>query len=131
MLSILLFFQVTTEEIYELVSNQEETDTLTVLYLNYAAKIGFKAAVIRTPDTDILMILLHDAQNIPLTVYVDIGTGKNRTLVNVSDLADSLGNDYCTMALGLYVYTGENATSAFRGKGKLGPLKKFQSQPKY
>ena len=30
------------------------------------------------------------------------------------------------MLLGLYVFTGEDVTSAFKGKGKGGPLKKLQ-----
>jgi len=40
-------------EIEELKSNQEETDTRVVLYLNYAVKLGYKSAVVRTPDSDI------------------------------------------------------------------------------
>ena len=71
-------FQVTTREIHELVSNQEETDTRVVLYLMYAAKLGYKPAGVRTPDTDIFLILLHHAHSIPLNIYLDSGTGKHR-----------------------------------------------------
>ena len=56
-------------EIYELASNQEETATRVVLYLKFAASMGYKSAVVRTPDTDILVILLHHAPSIPMTVY--------------------------------------------------------------
>ena len=42
---------VKVQEIHELVSNQEETDTRIVLYLKYAARLGYKSAVGRTPDT--------------------------------------------------------------------------------
>ena len=45
-------------------------------------------------------------------------------LINVSELAERKGAEYCTVILGLYVFTGEDATSAFKGKGKGGPLKK-------
>lgn len=121
----------TTNEIHELVSNQEETDTRVVLYLKYAAKQGYKSAVVRSPDTDILMILLYHAQSIPLTIYLDIGAGKHRQIINVSELADVKGQEYCTMLLGIYVFTGEDTTSAFKGKGKVGPLKKLQNNPKY
>ncbi|XP_063959228.1 uncharacterized protein LOC135154916 [Lytechinus pictus] len=122
---------VTPHEIHELESNQEETDTRVVLYLKYAAKLGYKSAVVRTPDTDIFLILLHYAQSIPITIYLDTGTGKHRQIVNVSELAESKGADYCTTVLGLFVFTGEDVTSAFKGKGKVGPLKKLQSHPKY
>ena len=123
--------QVTAREIHELLSNQEETDTRVVLYLQYAAKLGYKSAVVRTPDTDIFCILLHHAQSIALTIYLDTGTGKHRQIVNVSEIAEMKGADYCTMILGLYVFTGEDVTSAFKGKGKVGPIKKLQSHHKY
>ena len=123
--------QVTAREIHELVSNQEETDTRVVLYLQYAAKLGYKSAVVRTPDTDIFLILLHHAQSIALTIYLDTGTGKHRQIVNVIEIAEMKGADYCTMILGLYVFTGEDVTSAFKGNGKVGPIKKLQSHHKY
>ena len=124
-------FQVTANEMHELVSNQEETDTRTALYLKYAAKLGYKLAVIRTPDTDIFFILLHHAQSIALTVFLDIGTGKHLQLVNVSKAAESLEVNYCNILLGFYAFTGEDATSAFKGKGNIGQLKKLQTIPKY
>ena len=88
-------------------------------------------AVIRTPDTDIFMILLHHTLSIPLTVLLDTGTGKHRQIINVSEVAESLGNGYCTSILSLYVFTGDDVTCAFKGKGKVGPMKKLQSYPKY
>ena len=102
-----------------------------MIYLHYATRLGYKSAVVRTPDTDIFMILLHHARSITLTVYLDTGTGKHRKIVNVSEMAESHGADYCTTILGLYVFTGEDVTSAFKGEGKIGPLKKLQSHPKF
>ena len=78
--------------------------------------------MVRTPDTDIFFILLHHAKSIPLTIYIDIGTGKHRQIINVSKLAESKGEDYYTTVLGLYVFTGEDVTSTFKGKWKVGTL---------
>ncbi|XP_052812091.1 uncharacterized protein LOC128239473 isoform X1 [Mya arenaria] len=89
--------RVNCDEIPELSSNQEETDTRVVIYLKYAATQGYKSAVVRTPDTD--LILLHHAPSIDLDIYIDLGTGKNRELINVSELADTKGNLVMT---GLY-----------------------------
>ena len=47
--------EVTTCEIHQLPSDQEETDTRVVLYLHYTAKLGYKSAVVRTPDSDIFL----------------------------------------------------------------------------
>lgn len=127
----IISFQVTAQEIHELTSNQEETDTRIVLYLKYAAKLGYKSAVVRTPDTDIFVILLFYANTTGLTIFLDIGTGKHRQIVNISQMAESMGADNCKMVLGLYVFTGEDVTSSFKGKGKIGPLKKLQHHPIY
>uniref|UniRef100_UPI00358F3B0A uncharacterized protein n=1 Tax=Myxine glutinosa TaxID=7769 RepID=UPI00358F3B0A len=123
--------KVEVRELPTIYSNQEETDTRVVLYLHHAATIGYKNAVVRTPDTDILLILLHHAHNIKLTVYLDTESGKHRQLVNVSELAESLGEDYCATLLGYYVFSGEDCTSAFKGKGKVGPLKKLEKNPRF
>ena len=122
---------VVVSEIPELYSKQEETDTWVVLYLNHAARAGFKSAVVRTPDTDIFFVLLHYAHTIKLNIYVDCGVGKNRQLIDVSALALSLGKEYCEALLGIYVFTGEYCTSAFKGKGKIGPLRKLQAYPRF
>ena len=90
--SILIFiFQVEFSELPQLCSNQEETDTRVVLYLHHAVNLGYKNAVVRTPDTDILVILLYHAHTNSLTIYLDTGSGKHRKLINLSDLAAFCG----------------------------------------
>lgn len=101
--TLLCIFQVEVHELPTIYSNQEETDTRVVLYLHHAAAIGYKSAVVRTPDTDIFMILLYHANAINLTVYLDTGSRKNKQLINISELAESLGKDYCATLLGYYV----------------------------
>ena len=49
--------------------------TLIVLYICYAQQEGFDSVVVRTPDTDILSILLFHAPDLTITIYIDIGTG--------------------------------------------------------
>ena len=106
-------FQVTTPDIHELVSNQEETDSRVVLYLKYAVKLGYKSAVVRTPNSDILFILLYFAYAISLTIFLDVCAGKHRQIV--SELAELKG---LTIALWfLDVFTGEDVTSALKCKG--------------
>ena len=129
--TLLVYFQVQKTEVCDLRSNQEETDTRIVLYIQFAAQKGFQSVVVRTPDTDIFFILLHHSHNVSTTIYVDIGTGKKRRLINVSDLANNLGKDWCTVLLAYYVFTGEDCTSAFKGKGKLYPLKKLMKMPRF
>ena len=65
-----------------------------------------------------------------LTVYNDIGSGKHRQLINLSDLAVSPGEDYCAMFLGMYVFSGEDCTSAFERKGEGGAPEKAGEVPR-
>ena len=100
-----------------------------MLYLNYAYKSGFSSAVVKSPDTDIFFILLYHSHFINLTVYLDTGTGKHRRIINVTELGKTLKIDYCNALLGFYVFSGEDCTSAFKGKGKVTPLKNFKNIP--
>ena len=38
---------------------------------------------------------------------------------------------WCTTLLAFHVFTGEDCTSAFKGKGKVAPLKKLTKSPKF
>lgn len=88
-----------------------------MLYLHHAIKLGFKLAVVRTLDTDIFFSLLHHADAINLFIFLDTGMGSHCQLVNVTELATSLGQLYCSILLGYYVVSGEDCTRDFKGKG--------------
>lgn len=122
---------VSDNEVFELRSDQEETDTRVVLYIRYAQENGFQSVVVRTPDSDIFFILLHHAHDLDITVYIDIGTGKHRKLICITEIANEHGRDWCRTLLGFYVFTGEDCTSAFKGKGKVSPLKKLMKYPRF
>ena len=129
--SILTFiFQVKFSELPQLCSNQEETDTRVVLYLHHTVNLGYKNAVVRTPDTDVLVILLYHAHTITLTIYLDSGSGKHRKVINLSNLAGSLGESYCETLLGFSVFTEEDCNSSFKWKGKVAPLKRLEENPR-
>ena len=120
------------EAIESLQSTQEETDTRVILYLLYALEKGYKLAVVRSPDTDILMILMYYATKFtPMVVYFDTGKGIHRRVVNVTELAEDKGPSYCEALLGLHCFTGEDTNCAFKGKGKVNPLKKLEKKPKF
>ena len=127
-------FQVTVREIHELVSNHWGGDghpSCAVPQLRCQAGVQVSCGEDKRHRHNLFFILLHYAHSIPLTIYLDTGTGKHRQIVNVSEMSESKGADHCTTMLGLYVFTGEDVTSAFKGKGKVGPLKKLQNHNKY
>ena len=123
---------VNEQEIPEIDSTHEETDNRQILYLFYAKDKGYKYGVIRSPDSDSFFLTLYYAHRLkPLIVLLDIGSGEHRKLLNISDIADDFGEEYCSTLLGYYIFTGEDTTSAFRGKGKVNPLKKLQKKPRF
>jgi hypothetical protein len=125
-------FQVTTFEAEEIKSGQEESDTRIILYLRYAQEVlGYTSAVVRSPDSDVFFILLHHCCHLKITVYLDNGKGKERKTIDMTALSKQLGNDWCEVLLGIYVFTGEDCTSAFYGRGKVGPLQKLEKHTKY
>ena len=47
------------------------------------------------------------------------------SLINITTLAADLTHRYCEAVLGLHCFIGEDADFAFKGKGKVGPLKQL------
>lgn len=114
-------------EIEDLQSSQEETDTRVILYCNYAKEQGFKFARVKTPDTDIFFICLHYALSLDgITLLLDTGTGNRRRLIDVSEMARSFEQEFSTALMCLHAFTRCDTTSAFRGIGKVKPLKILQ-----
>ena len=111
---------VRVKEIPSLYSNQEETDSRVVLYCKYADDQGYEHVRVRSPDTDIFFILLHHAKTLPCTIYFDTGTGNNKRLV-----------EYCTALTALHAFSHCGTTSAFKGIGKIKPVKILQKHPRF
>ena len=123
---------VIVEALQMLSSDQEETDTRVILYAAYARDKGYKYARVRSPDSDIFFILLHFALNLlPLIVLFDTGTGNKRRIITVTELARSFTQQMCTSLLSLHAYMRCATTSAFKGIGKVKPIKMLQKHPKF
>jgi len=73
----------TQMEITELQSDQEETDSRVVLYCmyRYAAEKGYQYVRVKTPDSDILWILLFHADKIKATALYETGHGNKKETV--------------------------------------------------
>lgn len=115
---------VSSMPVHDLFSSQEEADTRIIfhcLYLSHQSAIN--RIVIRSPDTDVFLLLLSFANTIGITLIFDTGTGNSRRQINMSELALSMHARLGDAILGLHAFTGSDTTSCFAGKGKLRPLK--------
>lgn len=118
-------------EVPELQSSQEETDTRVILYCSYAADKGYDYVRVRSPDSDIFFILLYYAGNLGIRILFDTGTGNKRRLLDITKLANDFTPVYCAALLALHAFTRCDTTSAFKGVGKVKPIKLLQKQPRY
>ena len=118
-------------EIMSLHSTQEETDTRIILYCKYAQDNGYEYVRVRSPDSDVFFVLLLYVHEMTITVFFDTGTGNRRRLINISELAEDFTTEYATALAALHVFTHCDTTSAFKGIGKVKPIKLLQTNPKY
>ena len=54
-----------------------------MLYVVYAERAGFKSVIVKIPDSDIFFILLHHVHKFKVNVFMDLGVGKNREIVDI------------------------------------------------
>ena len=80
-----------------------------------------------SPDSDVFFILLHHASKFQsLIILFDTGVGNKQRLINITELANTLTPEFSTSLMVLHAYTGCDSTSAFRGIGKVKPIKTLQ-----
>ena len=93
---------------------------------------GYEYIRIKSPDSDVFFILLHFALTLPnVVILFDTGTGNKQRLINITELAEGYTQNHCTTLMCLHAYTRCDTTSAFKGIGKIKPLKTLQKTPKF
>ena len=119
-------------EIQELPSSQEETDSRVILYCRYGKNIGYKYIRVKSPDMDFFFILLHYAQSFTeTTILYETGKGNKKRLINMNNIAEKFSQEECSALLGLHAFTGCDTCSAFKGTGKIKPIKVLQKNAKF
>ena len=122
--------QVQKRMISNLCSSQEEADTRIILHmLNIIKKESDKEIpiIIRSPDTDVLILLIHFCTEINHKIYFDTGFGNKRRLISINNILDKLGKEFSKCLVGFHAFTGCDTTSSFIRKGKVRPFKLLQS----
>ena len=100
--------------------NQQEADTRIILQVQDAVTKGSQSVIIRTVDTDVVVVAIyvfyksHDLKK----VWIAFGTGNSFKNIAVLDIASSLGT-----------FTGCDTTSSFAGTGKKRAWEAWNSLP--
>ena len=100
---------ITVTEIAALHSTQEEADTRIVFHCIYAAEHHMsettKSIVVKSPDTDVFVILLSHATKIDASIIFETGTGNNHRLISVNKIAKAIGNNLAEALPALHAFT--------------------------
>ena len=117
----------------DICSLQEEADTRIYLhYLHICRHFSDSAKiVVRSPDTDALVLLLKFAQAIEQSILFDTGTEDKRRLLSVKAIIKSNGAKICSIIPPVHSFTGCDTTSSFVKKGKVLPLRCVERNPSF
>lgn len=93
------------EECEELYSDHEEADTRLLLHAKHASRT-YDHVVIRSPDTDVFILLLGHKSAVPTALYFDTRIGNKRRMMDVGKVCLTLGSELCDALIGFHAFTG-------------------------
>ena len=94
------------EDIPELHSNHEEADTRLLLHAQHASATHATKVRIRSPDTDVFVLMLAHQPEIASRLVFETGSGNNRKVIDINEVADLLGVRLCKALIGFHAFTG-------------------------
>jgi hypothetical protein len=99
--------------------NHEEADTRLLLHAADAAKCGLKKIMLRTGDTDVVVITVAKFHDLDLSkLWIAFGVGKHFRCITVHGIASTVGQEKSRALLAFHAFTGCNQTSSFKHIGK-------------
>ena len=115
-------------EIPELQCDHQEADTRLMLHAKHACRTN-ATIVIASPDTDVFLLCASVMHEFTSELYFMTGTASDTRILQMSTISSWYRVDTCQAILGLHVFRGCDSTSAFKGKGKIKPLRLLLETP--
>ena len=114
--------------------NHEEADTRILVHVKDALAKGARSVLVRTVDTDVVVILVAQFHTFSLTwpgtsFWVAFGMGKHFQLLSINSICEYLGEQKCRALPFFHAFTGCDTTSAFLGKGKKSAWEAWNAYP--
>ena len=111
----------------------EEADTRLILHENHAAHTDeYDHIIILSPDTDVAILAISHAHIIDQTkLLFSTGVGNKRRILEITTLANSLGEKLGNALTGFHAFTGCDSISSFAGKEKLSCYKTLNTQDNF
>ena len=100
--------------------NHEEADSRMMLHVAYAARHGHQRILVRTVDTDVVVLAVMVAQKLSsqYEIWLAFGTGKNFQYLAAHEMASCLGLERSLALPMFHAMTGCDTVSSFVGHGK-------------
>ena len=100
--------------------------------MKYAAENHHSSAIlVRSPDSDIFLILLYYAAEVNATIIFEAEHGNQRCLLDLSALSMAYGQEYCEALLSLHVFSHCDTMSAAVHIGKVKQIKTLEKCPHF
>jgi len=110
--------------------SHEEADTRLILHAADAAARGMNRIVIKTVDTDVVVLAVANKQHMRCEeLWIAFGSGKHFRYIATHEIAASLGPDKCSALPVFHAISGCDTTSSFAGKGKKTAWETWNSFP--
>ncbi|KAE8741877.1 hypothetical protein FOCC_FOCC012580 [Frankliniella occidentalis] len=113
--------------------HMEEADGRILLHVKDGVEHGAKVVVVRSSDTDVLVISISFFHQLKLSGLQELwfltGTGQKRRYIAVHKVAEKLGEEKSVALRGFHAYTGSDTTAYFSGKGKKTCLNTWLQNP--
>lgn len=107
---------VETTFVPELKSDHEEADTRLLLHAKHASENGYRAVAIKSPDTDVFVMMAAMQSNITSDLFFLTGKQNKERILPVRDLSSNMPSGISDTLIGFHAFTGKYATySQFYG----------------
>ena len=92
----------------------EEADTRLLLHAADAARRGYTKVMVRTVDTEVVVIAVAKFQYLSLSeLWIEFGVGKHLKYLPAHDISCSTGEEKSQALLALHAFIGCDQTSSF------------------
>ena len=114
--------------------NHEEADTRIVVHLLHSVQRGNKKILVKTVDTDIIVILLGKFEEISelcpdIDLWIAFGVGKDFVLYSINAIYEEIDANTAQTLPVFHAFLGCDTTSSFHGKGERSVWEAWKSFP--
>jgi len=113
--------------------NHEEADTRILLHVLHALECGAKTVLVRTVDTDVVVLLIGKfsefSQHALIDIWVSFGVGRSHRMYHINAMFNLLGECKAKALPMFHSFTGCDTTSSFSGRGKKSAWEAWKSYP--